>query len=307
MLSDYPASFAAVFESLHISPKLIGKGGEGYVFAFGNEQVLKVYPKTNRTYLESLKKLQEQISQGQLPYATPLIEQIGEVNGTYYTIEKRLEGKNLETIFSTLSSTDQELVLEKYLAALKPLRGIPIDYSHFGQLLDTPDSLHSDSWGKFLLSKLHQKLLPTKERLTQDVPSLSRKITTLEAMIQKWLAINPEKKLVHGDYYLNNVLVNEEHEITSVLDFSVHTSVGDYRLDVANINFLPLCIGVTKQHFEIAKRLVIKEHGEEILPYLDLYGFYYAFYFSNLYESDPTGYAWCLGILNDEERWERYF
>ncbi len=307
MSSDLPQTLQPVLDQLKISSSdLIGKGGEGFVFKFGDGKVIKIYSKSTQEYLTKLKSLQERLSEANLPYQTPLIESIGEVAGIHYSVEKKLEGQNLESLFSKLSAEQQSQVIQNYLTALKPLRDITVADLPFGQILDQPNSLYATSWKTFLLNKLHQKITLSQDRISHDVNNFLLKLLTLENMIGKMLDIEPIKSFVHGDYYFTNVLVNESLEISAVLDISEHTCVGDYRLDVANINFMPLCTDITPMHIHLARNIVIEEYGKEIIPFLDLYGFYYAFYFSNLYTFDMTSYQWCVGILNDDKRWEKY-
>lgn len=300
--------FQPVLNHFNISQdQLIGKGGEGYVFNLDDKRVIKIYKKSSQPYLEELQKFQQKISKTNLPYQTPLIEKIGTINNIHYTIEARLEGENLESVFAKLSAKQQEVALSNYIDAIKPLENIDVTNYKFGQVLKTSSFLQSDTWKEFLLNKLDQKLESTKERLNEDVNNFHLKLKTLKEMINTKLSIDPKKSFVHGDYYLNNVLVNDKLQITTVLDISDHTCVGDHKLDVANINFLSLCDNITPKHISFVRDLIIADYGEEIIPYLDLYGFYYAFYFSNLYTFDMKSYEWCLSILNDENRWAKYF
>lgn len=297
-----------VLDHLKISQdQLIGKGGEGYVFSFGKNKVIKIYKNSSKHHLEKLQSFQKRISQANLPYQTPLIESIDLFDDTCFSIERKLDGQNLETAFAKFSLKQQTLVLANYLAALDPLKEIFVDDLPYGQVLDMPKALTSNSWKHYILKKLEQKLEFTKEKLQQDVVNFSLKLETLKKMINSMLSTNPEKNFVHGDYYFTNVLVNDALEITAILDISEHTCVGDHRLDVANINFLLLCDNVMPEHIKLAQQTVIEQYGSEIIPYLDLYGFYYAFYFSNLYTFDMISYNWCLSILNDEKRWRKYF
>ena len=307
MSSQDLSIFHPVLDHLKISSdQLIGKGGEGYVFNLGGNKVVKIYKKSSQAYLKILQKFQQRISSANLPYQTPVIESIHELNGIQYSIESKLAGRDLESTFAKLSAQEQTLALKNYLAALKPLKNVPVNDLPFGQVLDTPHAITSKSWKEFILNKLNQKLEFTSDRLRQDVVDFELKLKTLVAMAESMLDANPEKCLVHGDYYLNNVLVNKSLEISAVLDISDHTCVGDRRLDVANINFLSLCENITPEHIRLAREMVIEEYGSDIIPYLDLYGFYYAFYFSNLYTFDMTSYTWCLHILNDSDRWSKY-
>lgn len=308
MSPDVPLIFQPILNQLNISDdQCIGKGIEGYVFKYRENKAVKIYFKTTRKHLEELRNLQIRLSQSNLPYSTPLIESFDVIEGVYYSIENRLVGKNAEEIFSTLSSSDQSQLIKNFLTALIPLQNVNVSDFQFGQILHSPGSLRSSSWKEFLLNKLQQKIKEGGAKVEKDVVNHNLKIMTLEKMIQNMIQNDSKKNFIHGDYYLANTLVNKDLEITAILDLNIHTSVGDYRLDIANISFQSLFSGFTAQHLNLAKNLAIEIFGSEISQYLDLYSFYIAYYFSDLYKTDLDSYNWCVGILNDEERWLKYF
>jgi hypothetical protein len=73
-----PPSIQPVLKKLNLSnSSLLGQGGEGFVFHYDNNRVVKVYPKTSRAYLEQLANFQTLLSRENLGYMTPEIEQIG--------------------------------------------------------------------------------------------------------------------------------------------------------------------------------------------------------------------------------------
>ena len=181
MTSQDLTKFQSVLNHFNISQdQLIGNGGEGYVFSLDHEKVIKIYKNSSQSYLEKLQKFQQKISEANLPYQTPLIEKIGIINNIHYTIEVRLEGENLESAFSKLSSKRQEIALTNYINALKPLKGIDVNNCRFGQVLELDNSLQADNWKEFLLNKLDQKTKFTKERLSKDVVNFDLKLKTLK-------------------------------------------------------------------------------------------------------------------------------
>ena len=68
--------------------------------------------------------------------------------------------------------------------------------------------------------------------LTKEVPDFRRIVSRLEVLIEEWMDWD-RKSLVHGDAYPGNVLVDEDGEVATILDFGRYSLVGDPRLDVA--------------------------------------------------------------------------
>jgi hypothetical protein len=306
MPTEIPTSIQSVINHNGINTnQLIGKGGEGYVFDRSADTVLKVYPRSTKQYLEQLASVQQRAIKAQLPYETPQIFNIEEYDGIFYTIEQKLNGRQLDVVFPGLSHDQQLKVLRNFVEALEPLKTIDVTDLPYGQVVSTPDSIQANTWPEYLFNKLDQQLAKSKHFLQNDVNNFSTKVKLFQEIAHQLLTVPIKKHFVHTDYYFNNVLVNVDLEISSVLDLSVHAVVGDHGLDVASMCFLTLDPNITKGHVDYVHSCVIQIHGAEIAPFLDLYSQYYAFYYSDLHDTDPHSYKWCLSILNDESRWGR--
>lgn len=306
MASEIPSAVASVINQLGVqADQLIGRGGEGFVFDHSTETVLKVYRKATRQYLEQLQSLQQRATQAQLPYTTPQILRIESHDGVFYTIERKLSGKQLDIVFPRLSPEQQQTVLRNFVTALEPFTKINVEDLPYGQLVVSPDSVQAATWSEYLLQKLDQQLKKSQQFLQHDVLDFDSKVQMLRAKLRALGHSGVHKQFVHTDYYLNNVLVNEDLEISAVLDISVHAVAGDHRLDLASICFLTLDPHITNEHLDFAYNTVLQIHGPEIAPNLDIYALYYAFYYSDLHDTDQHSYNWCLSILNDETRWGR--
>jgi aminoglycoside phosphotransferase (APT) family kinase protein len=304
MPTEIPTSIQSVINHNGIhTDQLIGKGGEGYVFDRSADTVLKVYPRSTKQYLEQLVSIQQRAASAQLPFETPQIFSIDEYGGIFYTIEQKLTGRQLDVVFPGLSHDQQLKVLRNFVEALEPLKTIDVNDLPYGQLVSTPESIQTNGWPEYLLKKLGQQLYKSKQFLENDVNDFSTKVNLFQKQAHQLLKGPLEKHFVHTDYYLNNVLVNEDLEISSVLDLSAHAVVGDHRLDVASMSFLTLDLNITKDHLDYVHSYVTQTHGKKIIPFLDLYSLYYAFYYSDLHDTDPHSYQWCLSILNDGSRW----
>jgi hypothetical protein len=155
-----------------------------------------------------------------------------------------------------------------------------------------------------LLYLLNHRIEIAGERLVKDVVNLNGKLKLFKEIIKAELAIE-KKSFVHADYFVNQVLVNEKNEISAVLDISYHALVGDKRLDTAGIFFFEGMKYYTQEHIKFLLELSIKDYGESILKYNDIYRIYYCFYFSDVYSFMPDWYQILINNLNDEKIWNR--
>ena len=237
------------------------------------------------------------------PFEVPLIYEIGNVSGTYYTIEKRLYGVTLDKIFGGLDEEDKYLILNKYFEGLKAIHQVKLPRLPFGQILTSNDQVTGDSWQKFLRLKMEDKIGYSKQWLARDVTNFEQKVARYYEIIETELTCE-EKQLVHGDYFQGNVLV-QNLGISAVLDFSPHTVVGDYRMDICGaITFLEIDPVFTPTHLDYLYTLAEQEYGKDIRKYIGYYRLYYSFLFANSYEFDKQLYAWCLENLNEESYWK---
>ena len=95
-MKNFEANKKLILKALDIDERaFLGKGVESYVYSLGDDKVIRILKNSNPTYIRSLKSLQELISTSGLSVETSLITEINKLNGTFYTIEKRLVGMNL--------------------------------------------------------------------------------------------------------------------------------------------------------------------------------------------------------------------
>lgn len=300
-----PEAVQTILKKLRIdNPILLGIGGEGYVFTYTKDTVIKIYKDTNKSYLQSLEKLQALITNKNLPIATPQILKIGKVDATYYTLEKKLDGVLMEHKFPKLSEKEKFKLLKSYYEAMKAFNSIELPDLPFGNILDSLHKITDKTWPGFLIKMLHYKLQIAGERISKDVTNLNNKIQLLSDVIEKTLNVD-KKSLVHSDYFINQVLVNENNEISAVLDISAYTLAGDKRLDVAGSFFFEDTKYYTKEHIQFLVNLAIQDYGENILKYNDIYRMYYCFYFSDVCDFWPEWVKILMQHLNDEKVWRR--
>lgn len=284
---------------------LLGNGVESFVYAYGENQVVRILKSGNITYLKSLKRLQESISLSGLSVKTPLIEDIAELNRTAYTIEAKIEGQNLSKVFDKYTDVQKEMIIREYFDLLIEFTKVDVRAFGYGQVVDTKDKISDHTWSGFLAKKVIQKTDRVREQLEKDVPGFSGKLNVFLKLLNTRLG-GIEKSLVHGDYFYDNVVVNDRAKITGILDFSGWTTVvGDPRLDVCgSIIFLEhseYFIKYQKMLIEVAR----VRYGKDIEWFIDFYRIYYSMFLSDSCLYLQRLYDWCVKNLNDEQIWKR--
>jgi aminoglycoside phosphotransferase len=305
-LSDFDGRAAAVLAHLGVSgARLIGKGGEGIVYEFHDDRVVKIYRQGNESELHRLATFQEWLTRQNFPFRTPQILEIGRVDETVFTIERRLPGATLSGRFSSLSEDQQRQALTNYYAALRLINEVELPDDAYGHVLPTEEYPGgATTWIDFLDWQLDRSLEKAGADLAQDVEAFEEKTQELRQLLHRYAEDAP-KRLVHGDYFLDNVLFDDNLQVSAVLDFGAHTLAGDPRLDATSaIIFLGLETAIRPWHFAHVTALAQEQYGDSILPLKAIYDLYYAVYFANTKLTMPGDYDWCVRAWNDPQRWQ---
>ncbi len=305
-LRDFDNRAMAVLAHLGIpSARLIGKGGEGSVYELHDDWVVKVYRQGSDSEPRRLAAFQETLARQNFPFRTPQILEIGRVDETIFTIEPRLPGATLAGRFSSLSEDQQRLALTNYYAALRLINDVELPDYAYGHVLPTEDYPGgAATWIDFLDRQLDRSLEEAGADLAQDVEAFEEKAQELRQLLHKHAEGSP-KRLVHGDYFLDNVLFDDTLQVSAVLDFGAHTLAGDPRLDATSaIIFLGLEPAMKPWHFAYVTALAQEQYGDSILLLKDSYDLYYAIYFANTKLTMPGDYYWCVRAWNDPQRWQ---
>lgn len=281
------------------NPVLFGYGGEGWIFEFG-DKALKIYEKANLKYLQEIRDFQIKLLKNKFNFDIPRIYEIGEINGVFYTIEKKLKGEQMDKVIPKLNTKERQKLYQSYYDAIFQINSVELSNLPYGQIIKTSESITSSNWTDFLLKKFRQKVLKTRERVGKQVEDYDKKVAFFEKLIEKELKCE-KKRLVHCDYYLNNVLV-QNSSISAILDFSVHLVVGDPRLDVSGVlMWNGIDKNVKKEDFEFLFEKARRDYRKGIYKFVDLYLLYSSFYYSDM--DDPS---FSIKNLNDENLWKKY-
>jgi hypothetical protein len=285
------------------SSNFIGKGRESSAYAITDERVLKVFISGDLQFLNDLSQFNLELSKHKLPFQTPQILEVNSFEGLVYSIEKRLLGKELDQVFPNLDEERKFKVLKNYFDAFWFYNQITYLNSQFGQIISTSTSIRVDNWKDYLLRKFKQKLT-AQPKLVKDILNYSEKSGIFESFINNNFNQPIEKSLVHADYYFTNVLVDDNLEISAVLDFGEHAVVGDRRLDVAAaVDFLNINPHVTEKMRAYVLDLARSKYGNDIDRFIAFYALFYNYYFADT--KDKGLYNWSVKGLNDDKTWQQ--
>ena len=162
----------------------------------------------------------------------------------------------------------------------------------FGDLLlDQPR--RCDKWSDYLTARV--RTAAKDEVLAAAVPGLAaiaqRFIARLEALP------DPARCIVHGDIYPPNVMMNDDLQVTGLIDFSFTTRVGDHVMDLAGACYYLQVIEATSQaDLDYLKQLILERHGAEVIERIDLYAVWFAFDFAYNHDAAVV-FQWCANLI----------
>ena len=190
-LSGFDSRAMAVLAHLGIpSARLIGKGGEGVVYEFGDDRVVKIYRQGSESELKRLAAFQEILARQGFPFRTPQILEIGRLDETVFTIERRLPGETLAGRFSALSEVQQRLALTNYYAALRLINEVELPDCAYGHVLPSDDYPGgAATWVDFLDWQLDRSLEKASADLAQDVEAFEEKAQELRQLLAESLVV----------------------------------------------------------------------------------------------------------------------
>lgn len=283
----------AVFQHLSLSELVfLGSGATSQVYAIGEGRVIRIMAGDSLGYSQQLVDFYQQLNQHPFPYTMPQIEAIGAVAGSGYIIERHLPGFDMSTIFPKLDERQRQAALCSFLAGLVPINEIALPDKPFGELLGWEKNVTAAQWGDYLGQRTVLNLVESLPFLHEDLPQVDRLVADFLQRVAQ--LPDPEKRLVHGDYFFGNVMCDELGELTAVFDFSPLTLVGDPWFDIAGaLSFLRVYDFVTEANIAFAEQEIRSQYGvnEERMW---LYTIYNCLYFANGKEWDPNTYRWCL-------------
>jgi putative membrane protein len=279
--------------------QILGSGGESEVFAIDHQRVLRLYRgrhEAPRRTAAQLRSLYDSWRDADIGIELPVITEMGEYNGRFYTVDRRFSGQNLSGWLRHAHASQRRPALISFLDATEGLQHLPSPVAGFARLIGDGAPDQFGTLGELLTMMLWGPLQMSRTQLERDVPGVSEVWNRLHADLAL-RSVAPT--LVHGDVCPPNAYLSEGVEgpvITGIGDFSPHTLNADPLMDLAGaVIFLELePYADAPDDAAWLEAVVAERHGRDVVHWIDVYRRYYGFYFSNTYEFEPNVYAWCL-------------
>ncbi len=290
----------AVLRRFGVEPEdKIGHGGDATVYALDSERVLRVLH-SPRSPIARIASFYAELA-GQDPgFALPRVFEHGEIDGTAYSIDRRISGRPLIDILPELSGERRRKALDAYLDGAEAIGALSFERPLYGEILADPP-LQRPTWTAFLLDRADAALGTSTGYFADDVPDLDQVLAAVKRRIAA-LPAQPEPKLVHGDYFPGNVMIGDDLALSGVIDFGTLTVIGDPVMDVASaIVFIEVArktVDLADVTYLTARALGKRSDGfiESIRAYREYYALRLAPYAKT---GDPRLYAWCVRSLRE--------
>lgn len=212
----------------------LAAGAEGAVYRLDDATVAKVWDRRRAAELRRSQRFYADVARAGLPFATPVIHRVDEVDGVALTIERHLPGVPLQ---GWLSPADRDVgaavtdCLVQVLHALRRVPGTPA----MRQLpvLDEqrPFWTGADDFRAALIALLRRRVARFGDLLRAHVHDFDHRYDRLLSRLARLDPVPPT--VVHGDLFGENVLVDSGVRPVAVLDFGFLATCGDPRLDAA--------------------------------------------------------------------------
>jgi hypothetical protein len=315
---DWPAELRKV--GLTATGQL-GAGMEGAVYALDDETVAKVWIRQDATSLARLRDFYAELDASGLPFATPLIHEVRSVNGIPVTIERRLAGRPLSEVLADAdpgpaqtpaerpptdqAPTDQaptERAMRMFVDVLAALREVtaPPPAARALTVMDEPEPFYAgpDETWPVALERL------VRRRVDAFGPVLGAAVTDLAALVDRVVSglralDDGDPAVLHGDLCTPNLLVDDDLNVVSVLDWGYLSTVGDPAFDAGlAAGFFDMYGDDARAIDQTLTRWIVAEFGYPA-ELLALYRVVYAIVGACAY--DPAGrdghFAWCADQL----------
>jgi putative membrane protein len=283
--------------------QLLGSGGESEVFAIDHERVLRLYRNGHeapRQTAAQLQALYQSWRGSDIGLELPLIIEMDERNGRFFTVDRRFSGRNFSGWLQHADMTERRPALVSFLDATERVQRLPSPVPGFARLVGEEAPRQFDTLVELLSNMLRGPTQSSRDQLKRDIPDVAEVWNQLHSHLAQ-RSVAPA--LVHGDVCPPNAYLSQGPQgpvVTGIADFSPHTVHADPLMDVAGaLIFLEL-----EPYADAAadaawlEAVAVERHGRDIVRWIDVYRRFYGFYFSNAYEFDPTLYAWCLRQLS---------
>lgn len=301
---DHTQQWLDHFTSTGYDAKPLAAGVEGAIYDLGADLIAKVWRERRPAELERMRSLYADVAAASLPFRTPEILRVDQVDGTAVTYERKLPGTPLQHRLSLDAREIGPAAARCVIDVLAALATVPATSTmrHLAVLdEDQPLRASAATFQAALIGLIGRRVTRFGSVIREQLPDFDRRYTAL----QKRLASTGcwTETVIHGDLFGGNILVDRQNRPLAVLDFGFLTTSGDPRFDAAITAAImnmygPHALAITQ---DLTARFA-QDLGYPI-DVLLTYEAAYAVATSNAFTSDGSDghFAWCIAQLGRDD------
>jgi Phosphotransferase enzyme family len=286
----------------HVTP--LAAGMEGAVYRLGDQTVAKVWRRRGVPEILLAQRFYADVASHDLPFATPVILDVTDVDGVTVSLERELPGEPLQ---DRLGFGDRELgkgVVDCVAGVLDALSRVPAtDIMRRLPVLDEirPFWSGAPDFPTALAAFLQRRVARFGAVLRAHVGDFDERYARI---LDRLASVDrPAPTVVHGDLLGANILVDDSLRPLAVLDFGFLSTAGDPRFDSAITAAVMNMYGPHAAAITSALTGRFAAERECPVDVLLVYRAAYAIATSNVFSPDGSDghFAWCTTQLNQAE------
>jgi aminoglycoside phosphotransferase (APT) family kinase protein len=278
----------------------LAAGVEGAIYDLGDGLIAKVWRDRRAAELVRMQGFYADVAAAGLPFSTPEILAVEQVDGRSVTYERKLPGEPLQQRLGLDDRGVDPAAARCVIDVLQALATVSATRT-MRQLAvldeDRPFWEGADTFQDALLNLLRRRVARFGHVIRGHLPDFDRRYTGLQERLRT-LASCPDT-VIHGDLVTGNILVDEQARPLAVVDFGFLTTAGDPRLDVAIAASVMNMYGPHAPAITEALTAQVAQDLDYPADVLLTYQAAYAVATSNAFTPDGSDghFAWCIGQL----------
>jgi aminoglycoside phosphotransferase (APT) family kinase protein len=213
----------------------------------------------------------------------------------------------MSAVLPALRADQLDAMMQRYLTAAFALAQIQAPPALDRYKLFDPACISQrmdGDWHQFLARYLTHKLSQVTPHLSRDVPAFAVKLQQLYAILDQ--PYRGHYRLIHGDFFPGNLLIDDNYQITALLDFGLLTMYGDYLFDLATgWVFFDMYDELKVKASDRYLAMLLDRLGQNLRGKLYHYVLLYSILSANTYSSTCADghYRWCVMNLSNQHYW----